>query len=531
MQQLGFHVRIRAHGERQLSLWAGQAACVLYDLASQSAELLKEPQRCALFGGVTLPFMTEHLYFPVEIVRQHGREQKGLVTSPGARGHVVHLCLRLELGKYAFLGATTIVESQCFLGGNRLVGHDDLEVIAIFIRAEQIQLDQAFVLFSVLSAYEDEAVARIPARGFPVRLEEAALPVEVTPAFPVFDQRLECAKAFEWHADGELHAFGIKHGDDVIAEKGAVHARLDDAARQNGPDFPDTGENERPGAVGVVHVTGPMPDVEHLSGLGDGAEEGVIAAASFLLAVEADGRAFGETSVGKHGAVEVQRDPGKLQSTKLIQNPLPDQSAQVGDTGVIQSRQRPADGGDIRQALQPQQAMHHRVIPVVAHILQSAVTQQEMSDQQQYHHAVAEDRADLQMTETSVQLLLQSDAGKQRLVNHKTGKRGQALVFEPNLGNAMRFTMSGRFATLHMNGLRWFYWLFWRLQFYQLRDRFLIAEDHLLAFLYAAFWTSLLVKFCGNRMSGASSFIQAVSLENGTRFMQLSGYINPATKY
>jgi hypothetical protein len=56
-----------------------------------------------------------------------------------------------------------------------------------------------------------------------------------------------------------------------------------------------------------------------------------------------------------------------------VQNPLPIESTQVGDTGLIQSCQRPADGGDIWQTLQSQQAAHHGIILIVAHVLEPAV--------------------------------------------------------------------------------------------------------------------------------------------------------------
>ncbi|MCB1763865.1 MAG: hypothetical protein KDI27_12110, partial [Gammaproteobacteria bacterium] len=72
-------------------------------------------------------------------------------------------------------------------------------------------------------------------------------------------------------------------------------------------------------------------------------------------------------------------------------------------------------------------------------------------------------------------------------------KRAQALVFESNLGNAMCFAMNAGFATLHPNGLRWFIGLVWCLQFYQLRDRFFIAERHFIASFFGVFWIALWV--------------------------------------
>ena len=78
----------------------------------------------------------------------------------------------------------------------------------------------------------------------------------------------------------------------------------------------------------------------------------IVTALPFLLAVKTDGRAFGESASRQNRAVEVQCDAGQPQIAELIQNPLPDKLAQMGDTGLIQPRQRSTDGGDIRQALQ-----------------------------------------------------------------------------------------------------------------------------------------------------------------------------------
>jgi len=526
MQQLGFHGMVSAHGERHLPLWTGQAPGALNQLAAQGAELFESPQRCAFCGRVAFLLITEHLHLPVEIVRQHRREQVDLVAGLFSGGDVVHLCLRLEFSENALLGATPIVESQRFPGGDSFVGDDRLEVVAIFIGGEKIQLHRALVLFSVPASDKYEAVSVIPARWLPVRFKEAAFPVEVAPAFAAFDQCLEGGKALERDADRELNTFGIKHGDDVIAEKGAVHARLNDAARQNRLDFPHAGEDEYLGAIGIVYVTGAMPDIEDLSSLGDGAKQRVVAALTFLLPIETDGCAFGETASRNNGAVEVQRDAGKSQPAKLIQNPLPDKPTQVADTSVIQSRQRPADGGDIWQALQSQQAMHHGIILVIAHILKPAVAQQQMNDQQRHHDAMTKNRADRQVAETSAQLLLQVDAGKQRLVQYKARERGQSLILEPDLWNTIGFAMNGGFATLHADGLRWYCWSVWRLQFYQLRGRFFMHASHLLASIYAVFWTSLLVRSSNNRATGGSHCIQAVSLKYSAGFMQLSGLLS-----
>jgi hypothetical protein len=90
-------------------------------------------------------------------------------------------------------------------------------------------------------------------------------------------------------------------------------------------------------------------------------------------------------------------------------------------------------------------------------------------------------------------LLLQSKAIEQGLEQDQTGEGGQTLVFEADLGNTMGLAMNTGFATLHANGLHWFFWAVWCLQFYQFRDRFFIAESHLVASFFAVCWIALLV--------------------------------------
>ncbi len=80
MQQLGPNGGICAHGKGELPLWTCQATGALDDFASQGAELFEGPQRRPFFSGVSDRVGTEHLQFPVEIVRHYGREHEGGVT-------------------------------------------------------------------------------------------------------------------------------------------------------------------------------------------------------------------------------------------------------------------------------------------------------------------------------------------------------------------------------------------------------------------------------------------------------------------
>ena len=191
MQQLRFHCGIGAHRQREFALRPGQTSGALDEFAPHGAKLLESPQWCALFGGVSFLGITVHLHFPVEVMRQHGREEVDLIAGFSSGRHIVHLCLRLELGKNAFLSTASIVEGQCLLGRELFVGDDHLEVIAVFVGDKQVQLDCALILLAVLGSDKYESVSVIPTRWFPVRFEKAPLSVQATPALSILDQCLE----------------------------------------------------------------------------------------------------------------------------------------------------------------------------------------------------------------------------------------------------------------------------------------------------------------------------------------------------
>ena len=163
MQQLGFHGGVSAHGQGEVSLRLGQAPGTLDQLTAQGAELLEAPQWRTFFRGIPFLLIAKHLHFPIEIVRQHGREQVDLIAALSTGGHIVHLCLRLEFGEDTFLRATSIVKAQRLFSRDLFVGNDHLEVIVVFAGDEQVQLDRALVLLPVLVSDKHEAVSIIPA--------------------------------------------------------------------------------------------------------------------------------------------------------------------------------------------------------------------------------------------------------------------------------------------------------------------------------------------------------------------------------
>lgn len=252
MQQLGFDSGVRTHGQRQLPLWSGQATRALDQLAPQGAKLCKFPQWCAAISGSPRFGQAFHLHLPVQIVGQHGGEHIDLVAGEFSSRDIIHLSLRFQLGEQALLCATAVVVGQHMSGRYPFVGHDDLEVVAVLVWHEEVQLHGLFVLHPAALTNTDEAVASAPALGLPGRLEEAPAIIESLPALAIFDQRLQCCKAGKWHADGELHTERLEPADGGIAEEGAVHAHFNHAPGLYGTHLLDTGLNKVLCAVAVI---------------------------------------------------------------------------------------------------------------------------------------------------------------------------------------------------------------------------------------------------------------------------------------
>ena len=76
----------------------------------------------------------------------HSGYHEHLIASLVARGHIIHLDLRLQLCKQRFLCAASIVVVQHLFRINLLIGDDDLEVVAVVIGNEQVQLHRFLVL-------------------------------------------------------------------------------------------------------------------------------------------------------------------------------------------------------------------------------------------------------------------------------------------------------------------------------------------------------------------------------------------------
>lgn len=116
---------------------------------------------------------------------------------------------------------------------------------------------------------------------------------DAVPALAALEQPLELDEPLEGHGDGELDPGGVEVRHQLFAEERAVQADLELHAGQRAAQAVHTGGHEGQGPAGVVHIARPVREVQHLPGLGDRAEERIVAARPLLLLVEPDGTAFG----------------------------------------------------------------------------------------------------------------------------------------------------------------------------------------------------------------------------------------------
>ena len=131
-------------------------------------------------------------------------------------------------------------------------------------------------------AKEEEPISSLPGLGLPPLFEVPPVWLQIPPAFSCLDHLLELREPLEGHAQGERHAQGVQQGDDFVAKEGAVHPCLDRHTGQVCTDGSNTGQDELLGAIGVMHVSGTMMDIENLPGLSDRTEQGVVAPHPFF---------------------------------------------------------------------------------------------------------------------------------------------------------------------------------------------------------------------------------------------------------
>lgn len=442
---------IHTESQRQDPLWPGQPTRPLDQAPTQCGQALEFPQRRALFSGSTLFVADLHLKLAAQVVREDHGQQIGLIAEELAHRDVVHLPLGFQLSEDGLLGTAAFVERHDLASRDRLVGHHRLEGVALDLGDEEVQLQRPFALGRLQSADGEESGAPLPAFWLPLQLEVAGLGVDSPPPAPRFDALLQRRQTLEGHGDGEFDTFLDQHRDERVAEESPVHPDLDRGSRQGVANLAQASLDEILRAVGIMDVAGSVVKVEDLSGLGDGAEERIVAPLALLAAVEADGCSLGPAAGPEDRSVEVEGDSTELESRQALTHEIPAELAQSIDAVLLDLRQSPTDGGDIGQSAQAQQAQNHRIVPIEGHFAQLTVAQQDMNDQAEHEKSAIVNRRVIP-GKTGPETLAQVELLEQGLKEHEPAVGAELLVGESESRKSASAKLNLLSGKLHVGG-------------------------------------------------------------------------------
>jgi len=104
-----------------------------------------------------------------------------------SHGHVIHVTVRLQLGKNAFLRTSSVVVVDHAGGLQLLVRDNHLEIKAVFVWLKQIELDRSLLLLLAQRSHHDEATFPRPGLRLPLRLEVVSVLVDTIPMLAAFN--------------------------------------------------------------------------------------------------------------------------------------------------------------------------------------------------------------------------------------------------------------------------------------------------------------------------------------------------------
>lgn len=299
----------------------------------------------------------------------------------------------------------------------------------------------------------EEAVGVVPGLGFPGDVEEAEVGAGPVPPAPGLDEGLTLGEALEGYGDGKADVGSVEGGDDGVAEEGGIEADLDVNAGKAALDLADTVEDEEDGTVGVVDVAGAVEEVEDLAGLGDGTEEGVIAASTLFLFVEADGGTLGVPPGGTDRAVEVEGESGGEPGHETIEDEVFEETPKAVDTGPIRLGEGTAEGGDIGKAVEAEEAKDHGVAVVEAGVAEFTVAEEEVDDELEGDAGEAVDGARGEVVEAFAEAMLEVEVVKELLKDDEACEGGEGLIFEAEMGYAVLMGVGGGAAEVHLGAV------------------------------------------------------------------------------
>src|SRR5690606_19507106 len=106
-------------------------------------------------GGARL--VGDHLQLAAEVVSEQGTAGVELVGDEATTRHVAERSPVLALAEHGFLVATAVVEEHGRRGADELVGHEDLVLVVVVARLEEVELQRALASHGSTRAYGDEA--------------------------------------------------------------------------------------------------------------------------------------------------------------------------------------------------------------------------------------------------------------------------------------------------------------------------------------------------------------------------------------
>jgi len=428
---------IGVHGHGKSPSGPSDSACSLQQRPSEGVCFRKLPEGGSFFGGTPASIMHHHMEFPKQIVREDCRHHIEMISVKPSDGNVIQIALRFQLAEGIFLRPSAIVKTQDLLHGRLLVRNDNLELIAVLVRDEDIKLHRLLRLLFDPSPNKEKSEAGVPAFGFPRCVEIRKLITEASPTSPALNHLLKLSKPLKGHRDSELNALVLKCADHLITEEGAVHAHLYDYAGAGGSNNAYALQHEFEGSVGVMNIAGTRQNIKDLGRLGDSAEQMIIAPLSLLLFVKANRCAFGHTARAQDRPVKIKGRPSQAKDLQARQHHLTACLWNLDYAFVVNAGQGPADSRNVRKFPQSQKTKHHEVVPIVVHVPKPPIPQHQMHNQHKSNSVMAEYRADWQMIKTGPEPRFDFKSRKQFMNDHQSSKGCESLILETKFWNTV----------------------------------------------------------------------------------------------
>src|SRR4030042_1476255 len=345
---------------------------------------------------------------------QNRSHQIKLIAAETSDSNVIHLALGFHFPKNLFLISRPMMKPQHFLHGRLLVCYNHRKLITIFMGNEQIQLDRAFIELLTLLTDKQKTISGAPTLGLPMGLKKRPFLVKTPPPLPLLDHLLQLDKTLKGNRKGEFHAQSVQQGHNVVTKKGTVHPDFDLHPRQFLTQSPDAIKQKRLRPMGIMNISRTMINVKDLPRLSDRAKQRIITPGSLFLPVKSNRRPLNASPLRpRHRPIKIQRQSIKSNLLEPFDHQGSTQLADPLKTFLISMGQCSGYRCHIRNPVQPQQTLHHRIIPVVINLSKPSVSNQQMHNQQQNNPVMAIDRRYLQMSKTLPQSFLEVEVGKQ----------------------------------------------------------------------------------------------------------------------